>query len=139
MSDKPLPWFLNFRVFPNPFTLLDFPAYSYLMLQASDKMCTQHFCFLKNILLKKTQAPIRIKLVLIVSQFQRNIQIQKGVSTVYTIFVEKTTKSFLAISPRFPIVYKLEAYLTPYPDLLCTSKESYSKVHVLKNNINNFL
>ena len=86
MPDKPLPWFLNFRVFPNPFTLLDFPAYSYLMLQASDKMCTQHFCLLKNILLIKNLGTNKDKTsanCIVVSE--KHLDIERCLHSVYNI------------------------------------------------------
>ena len=57
--------------------------------------------------------------------------------TMCTSFTEKTTKPYVAISPHFSITYGLETCLTPCPGLLCNSKESYSKVHVIKNILEN--
>ena len=47
-------------------------------------------------------------------------------------FVEETTKSSVAISPCFPVIYEQETFLTLCPSFMCTSKETYPKVHVIK-------
>ena len=52
---------------------------------------------------------------------------------MFNRFVEKTTKSSVTISPSLSVIYGHETFLTPFPGLLCTSKETHSKLHVIKN------
>ena len=52
-------------------------------------------------------------------------------------FVEETTKSSVAISSHFTIIYGRETFLTPCPNLFYTIKEAFSKVHIIKNILEN--
>ena len=52
-------------------------------------------------------------------------------------FVEETTKSSVAISSHFTIIYGRETFLTACPNLFYTIKEAFSKVHIIKNILEN--
>ena len=106
-------------------------------------MCIQP-CFSKNIFSLKNQGINKSRtssnfIVLSKKNFKSFCYINPPTPLSHDMYqiCRRNYKISVTISHCFPIIYGQETFLIPCPQLLCISKEAYSKVNVIKNILEN--